>query len=79
MAPLRALYRRAAILALANPLFSLVLLIGTVLMMILSVVAVPVYPLIAMSYVALVSMRALRQLRAKYLPDEFADAEEAAE
>ena len=76
---LAALYRRAAILALANPLFSLVLLIGTVLTMVLSVVAVPVYPLIAMAYVALVGTRALRQLRAKYLPDELADAEGAAE
>ena len=78
-APLRALYRRAAILALANPLFSLVLLAATVLAMVLSAVAVPIYPLVAMAYVALVGVGALRQLRAKYLPEELADAEEAAE
>ena len=73
--PLLALYKRAAILALANPLFSLVLLGNTVLTMVLSAVAIPIYPLIAMAYVALVGARALRELREKYLPSEPGEAE----
>jgi uncharacterized membrane protein YesL len=74
-ASLPALYKRAAILALANPLFSLVLLGNTVLTMVLSAVAIPIYPLIAMAYVALVGARALRELREKYLPSEPGEAE----
>jgi len=73
VAPLPALYRRAAILALANPVFSLVLLLGTVVVMVLSAIAVPVYPLVGMGYVALVGARALLHLRRKYLPEEAAE------
>lgn len=71
--PLRTLYKRAAILALANPIFSLVLVLNTVLIMALSTLAVPIYPLVAMAYVALVGARALRHLRRKYLPEEVGD------
>lgn len=74
--PLRTLYRRAAILTLANPLFSLVLLVGAVSSAVLSALALPIYPLIAMAYVALIGARGLRHLRDKYLPPE---PEEAAE
>lgn len=64
------LYKRAAILALANPLFSLVLLFGTMFTMALSTFAMPIYPLIAMSFVALIGCRGLRALREKYFPSE---------
>jgi len=68
--PLRTLYKRAAVLALANPLMSLVLLIGSLIALTLSSFALPVYPLIVMSFVALVNCRGLRALREKYFPTE---------
>ena len=55
--PLGTLYKRAAILALANPLMSLVLLFGVVLALALSSFALPAYPLIVMSLVALINCR----------------------
>lgn len=66
--PLGTLYKRAAVLALANPLMSLVMLIGVVFALGLSSFALPVYPLIVMSLVALVHCRGLRALREKYFP-----------
>jgi hypothetical protein len=74
--PIRTLYRRAAILSLANPIFSLVLLLGTVLVVVISSLALPVYPLIAMAYVALIGSRALKDLRDKYFPPEPDDSQE---
>src|SRR4051794_18712132 len=44
--PLGTLYKRAAVLALANPLMSLVLLLGSLIGLTLSSFALPVYPLI---------------------------------
>jgi uncharacterized membrane protein YesL len=73
---LRGLYRRAAILTLANPMFSLLLLAGAVLSALLSTLVPPIYPLVAMAYVALIGARGLRHLRDKYLPP---DPEEAVE
>ena len=70
------LYKRAAILALANPIFSLVLLLGTLLALFLSAVALPIYPLLAMSYVALVGSQGFRVLRQKYFPSEATGATE---
>jgi hypothetical protein len=72
--PLLSLYKRAAILALANPLFSLVILFNAALTMILSAIALPLYPLIAQSYVAVVGSRALYDLRQKYFPSETEEA-----
>jgi len=66
--PLRTLYQRAAILALANPLLSLVMLFGAVFALAVSSFALPVYPLIVMSLVALINCRGLRTLREKYFP-----------
>jgi hypothetical protein len=66
--PLSTLYKRAAVLALANPLMTLVMLFGTALTLALSSFALPVYPLIVMSLVALVNCRGLRALREKYFP-----------
>ena len=66
----------AAILTLANPIFSLLLLAGAVFPALLSTLVPPVYPLVAMAYVALIGARGLRHLRDKYLPP---DPEEAAE
>ena len=68
--PLLTLYKRAAILALANPLFSLILLGGVILGLMLSGFALPVYPLIVMSFVALIGCCGLRTLRDKYFPVE---------
>jgi hypothetical protein len=64
------LYKRAAILALANPIMSLVMLFGILLGLGLSSFALPVYPLIVMSFTALVGCRGLRTLREKYFPSE---------
>jgi len=36
----------------------------------LSAIAMPVYPLLAMSYVALINSQALKVLRDKYFPTE---------
>lgn len=68
--PFGTLYKRAAILALANPLMSLVMLLGTFIALILSSFALPVFPLIVMSLVALIGCRGLRALRDKYFPTE---------
>jgi uncharacterized membrane protein YesL len=68
--PLTTLYKRAAILALANPLMSLVMLFGVCIALALSSFALPVYPLIVMSLVALTNCRGLRALREKYYPTE---------
>jgi uncharacterized membrane protein YesL len=70
MLPLGTLYKRAAVLALANPLMSLVMLIGVFLALALSTFALPVYPLLLMSFVALIGCRGLRTLREKYYPAE---------
>jgi uncharacterized membrane protein YesL len=70
MLAISTLYKRAAVLALANPLMSLVMLIGVLLAMALSAFALPVYPLLLMAFVALVGCRGLRTLRDKYFPSE---------
>ncbi|MFN8522653.1 MAG: hypothetical protein U0821_06040 [Chloroflexota bacterium] len=69
-ASLLVIYKRAAILALANPIFSLVLFLAIVLIMVLCAVALPVYPLVAMSLSSLIGSRALKFLRDKYFPSE---------
>ncbi|MGE3271486.1 MAG: hypothetical protein AB7P40_22240 [Chloroflexota bacterium] len=66
--PLTVLYKRASILALANPLFSLILLFGILVGLVLSGFALPVYPLLVMSFVALIGCRGLLELREKYFP-----------
>ena len=67
---LKALYKRAAILALANPIFSLMLFFGTFVTLALSTFAMPVYPLLAMSFVALIHCRGYRVLYDKYASTE---------
>jgi hypothetical protein len=49
---------------------SLVMMLGTLLALAISSFALPVYPLIVMSFVALVNCRGLRALREKYFPTE---------
>ncbi len=77
--PLGALYKRAAILTLANPVLSLAMLLMSIVILLLSALAVPIYPLVAHAYLALIGSRALRELRLKYFPEEAAETEEAAE
>jgi uncharacterized membrane protein YesL len=74
---LATLYKRAAVLTLANPFLSLAMLLAATVTMILSAVAIPIYPLVAMAYVALVGARAMRHLRQKYFPDEMGTEESA--
>jgi hypothetical protein len=69
--PLVTLYKRAAILALANPLMTLVLLFGLIVALALSSFALPVYPLLVMSLAALINCRGLRALREKYANTEW--------
>jgi hypothetical protein len=66
--PLVTLYKRAAVLALANPIMTLVMLFGTCVALALSSFALPVYPLLVMSLVALINCRGLGTLRDKYFP-----------
>lgn len=66
---LPALYRRAALLAAGQPLYTLVLLVVTVLLIPLAILAVPLYPCAAMAFVALASTRALGQFKQRYDPD----------
>jgi uncharacterized membrane protein YesL len=72
-----ALYRRAAMLVLAHPIYTLVLLIALLLLLLICLVAVPIYPLFAMAFSALTGTRALAQLRQKYDPQPDLDEESA--
>ncbi len=76
--PLPTLYKRAAILTVANPFLSLTLLLVSLGLVVLSAIALPIYPLIAKGYFVLVGSRALRELRLKFFPEE-AERGEAAE
>jgi hypothetical protein len=76
--PLGTLYKRAAILTVANPILSLAIFLTSVLLLIISAIAIPIYPLIVEAYFVLVGSRALRELRLKYFPEE-AETGEAAE
>ena len=66
---LPALYRRAAMLVLGQPLQTLALLLVAALLMPLSVIVIPLYPCAAMAFIALAATRALGQLKQKYAPD----------
>jgi uncharacterized membrane protein YesL len=66
---LAALYRRAAMLALGQPIQTLGLLLAAALLMPLSVIVVPLYPCAAMAFIGLAATRALGQLKQKYDPD----------
>jgi hypothetical protein len=46
------------------------LFFGTLVTMIVSTFAMPVYPLLAMSYIALIGCQGLKVLRDKYFPTE---------
>jgi uncharacterized membrane protein YesL len=72
-----ALYRRAALLVLAHPIYSLTFLLAVASLMLLCLVAVPLYPAIAMGFVALVGTRALYELKRQYAPRPDADEEAA--
>jgi uncharacterized membrane protein YesL len=69
------LYRRAALLAIANPIYSLVLLFAVVFVMLLSLIAPLLFASIAMAFVALVGTRALGTLKKRYDPQWEADEE----
>jgi uncharacterized membrane protein YesL len=68
------LYKRSAILALANPIFSLMLFLGLFITLALSAFAMPVYPLLAVSFVALIHCRGFRVLYDKYSSTEASGA-----
>src|SRR5207248_4338551 len=72
---LLALYRRAALLVLAHPIYSLTFLFAIALFMLLSVVVVPLYPALGMAFVALMSTRALAELKRRYDPQPDRDEE----
>jgi uncharacterized membrane protein YesL len=69
------LYRRSALLVLAHPLYTLVLLLATALVMLLSLIMVPLYPSLAMAFVALMQTRAVADLKRKYDPEPDQDEE----
>jgi hypothetical protein len=68
-----ALYRRAALLVLAQPIYSLTFLLAFALLTLLCFIAVPLFPALAMSFVALVGTRALAELKRKYDPQADTD------
>jgi uncharacterized membrane protein YesL len=72
-----ALYKRAALLVLAHPIYTLVLLLAASLVMLLSLIMVPLYLSLAMAFVALMSTRALAELKRKYDPAPEQDEESA--
>jgi len=57
------LYRRAALITLGHPLYTLVLLVGVVLVSVASILLVPLYALVAGGFVALVQAHAFRAIR----------------
>jgi uncharacterized membrane protein YesL len=67
------LYRRATILAIANPLQTAFLLLVALAVAAASLLAAPLYVLVAMAYLALVSTRMLYDLRARFDPSSEAD------
>jgi uncharacterized membrane protein YesL len=71
------LYRRAALLVLAHPIYSLAFLLAIGTLMLLCLIAVPLFPALAMSFVALVGSRALYELKLRYDPRPDADEETA--
>lgn len=71
------LYRRAATLALAQPIYTLVLLLSVLLLIVLSILVPPLYPSLGMAFVALATTRALGELRRKYDPEASHDEEAA--
>lgn len=74
---LLALYRRAAMLVLAQPIYTLLLLIALLAMLLICLIVVPLYPLFAMAFAALLETGALAQLRRKYAPELEPDEESA--
>jgi uncharacterized membrane protein YesL len=74
---LLALYRRAALLVVAHPIYSFSFVLAIALVILLSVPVVPLYPALAMAFVALVGTRALHELRQKYDPQAGADEDPA--
>ncbi|MBV9544357.1 MAG: hypothetical protein JOY61_08255 [Chloroflexi bacterium] len=60
------LYRRAALIVLGHPIYTLVLLIGVVSVGILSIVFLPAYVLVGGSYVALIRAHAFREIRRRH-------------
>jgi hypothetical protein len=63
-----ALYRRAALLVLAHPIYSLTFLLAFALLTLLCFIALPLFPALAMSFVALVGTGALADLKRRYDP-----------
>jgi uncharacterized membrane protein YesL len=65
---LPSLYRRSAMLVLAQPIYTLTFLLAIGLLLLLCVLAWPVYPLLAMGFVALTGTCGLSRLRRRYDP-----------
>jgi uncharacterized membrane protein YesL len=74
---LLALYRRAALLVLAHPIYTLALVLAVGLVVLLCLLVVPLYPALAMAFVALVGTRALARLKQRYDPEPDPDEESA--
>jgi uncharacterized membrane protein YesL len=72
---LLSLYRRAALLVLAHPLYTITFLLAIALLMVLCLIMVPLYPAMAMAFVALIGTRALGELKRRYDPSADSDGE----
>jgi uncharacterized membrane protein YesL len=71
------LYRRAALLVLAHPIYTLTFVVTIALLILLCLIMVPLYPALAMAFVALVGTRGLAQLKQRYDPEPGPDEESA--
>jgi uncharacterized membrane protein YesL len=60
------IYRRAALIALGHPLFTLLLLLELVVLGTLSVIFVPAYVLVGAAYLAMVQAHAFREIRRRH-------------
>lgn len=69
------LYRRAAMLVLGQPLYTLTFLLAIGVLLLICVLAWPLFPLLGMGFAALLGTRAVSRLKRRYDPEPGADGE----
>jgi uncharacterized membrane protein YesL len=74
---LPALYRRAALLVVGQPIYSLLYLFWIMILMLIAPLVPPLYPALGMAFVALMTTRGLGELKRKYNPEPEPDEETA--
>jgi uncharacterized membrane protein YesL len=74
------LYRRAALIAIGHPMYTLLLLVGVVIVGLISIIFLPAYVLVCGAYVAMIRAHAFREIRRRHgeLPLESDSQDEVA-